>query len=271
MGLLKGHTVRRLVLRLERWMMRRFDVVSTISGQMRCKLEDKGVAQAAMYMMPNWVDIDAIHPMDDIHPLPGAATDASGMRASLGLRAEHVVCLFSGTINRKQGLSVVVDAARQLAGHPTLRFVICGNGEFRSTLEAAAAGLDNLCFIDLQPLGKLNALLNMADIHLLPQLRGAADLVMPSKLGGMLASGRPVVAGAEAGTEIATVVSGRGCIVEPENADALVAALLNLASSGEQRVALGAAARRYAEECLDREGIMQAMARHMQGLMPHSP
>jgi colanic acid biosynthesis glycosyl transferase WcaI len=268
MGLLKGHAVRRLVLMLERWVMRRFDVVSTISGQMRCKLEAKGVAEAAMCMMPNWVDIHAIRPLlnqaDEVNA-------ASAMRASLGLRADHVVCLFSGSINRKQGLSVVVDAARQLAGHPTLSFVICGNGELRPTLEAEAAGQDNIRFIDLQPPEKLNALLNMADIHLLPQLRGAADLVMPSKLGGMLASGRPVVAGAEPGTEIASVVNGRGCIVEPENAAALAGALLSLAAHGEQRAALGAAARRHAEECFDREGIMQAMERHMQGLMPHSP
>jgi len=53
---------------------------------------------------------------------------------------------------------------------------------------------DNVIWIPLQPLERLNDLLNMADIHLLPQRSGAADLLMPSKLTGMLSSGRPVVA-----------------------------------------------------------------------------
>ena len=56
----------------------------------------------------------------------------------------------------------------------------------------------------------------MADIHLLPQRADAADLVMPSKLTGILASGRPVVATAAEGTEVWSVVAGRGVIPRPE-------------------------------------------------------
>ncbi len=72
-------------------------------------------------------------------------------------------------------------------------FVFCGNGAGRDALVALCAGLSNVRFLDLQPVERLSELLAMADIHLLPQRADAADLVMPFKLTGMLASGRPVV------------------------------------------------------------------------------
>ena len=80
---------------------------------------------------------------------------------------------------------------------------------------------------------------------------------MPSKLTGMLGSGRPVIATAHAGTELATVVSHCGLVVEPENPQALVAALRSLASSPELRERLGRAARAYAQEHLDQSAVLR--------------
>ncbi len=78
--------------------------------------------------------------------------------------------------------------------------VFCGNGATRDDLIRRSAGLRNVRFLDLQPQERLPELLSMADIHLLPQRTEVADLVLPSKLGAILASGRPVVAMAEPGT-----------------------------------------------------------------------
>src|SRR3546814_14541990 len=70
---------------------------------------------------------------------------------------------------------------------------------------------------DLQPQEEVQELLGLATVHLLPQRAGAADLVLPSKLANMLASGRPVVAGAAPGSDLAIEVDGCGIAVEPEN------------------------------------------------------
>ncbi len=141
-------------------------------------------------------------------------------------------------------------------------FVICGNGELRQVLEASARDLSNVRFIDLQPAEQLNALLNMADIHLLPQLRGAADLVMPSKLAAMLASGRPVIAGAVRGTEIATVVEDCGVLTEPECALGFANAILELAGDEDRRAAMGRAGRDYAERTLSTPAVFDRL--HLQ-------
>ena len=241
LGLLKGALLRRLVQGAERLLMRGFDVVSTISRRMLRQVASKGVELERTELIPNWIDLQDIRP----------AGCSLALRESLGIAPDQFVGLFSGTINRKQGLGVVIDAARLLRDQSEVVLVICGNGELRGGLEADAADLRNVRFLDLRPATEFNALLNMADVHLLPQLQDAADLVMPSKLTGMLASGRPVIAAAFPGTEIATVVQGRGLVSEPESATALAAAIRELLADVSRRLAMGAAARDFAERTLN--------------------
>src|SRR5690606_36531152 len=91
---------------------------------------------------------------------------------------------------------------------------------------------------------------------LLPQRADAADLVMPSKLGGMLATGRPVVAGAHAGTQVAMAVADCGIVVPPDDGAAMAAALQLLAVDSARRAQLGAVARQKALAEWDRDGIL---------------
>jgi colanic acid biosynthesis glycosyl transferase WcaI len=109
----------------------------------------------------------------------------------------------------------------------------------------AARDLSNIQFLPLQPSEKLNLLLNSADIHILPQKADAADLVMPSKLLGMLASGKALIATANHGTELENIVSKVGIVVAPGDQSALCQAILNLASSPELRLHLGEKGRDY--------------------------
>lgn len=137
-----------------------------------------------------------------------------------------------------------------------LTFVICGNGPYRAELEAMAAGLRNVRFFDLQPREQLGGLLGLATIHLLPQIAGAADLVLPSKLANMLASGRPVIATVAKGTGIFDEIEGCGLAVEPGDAVALGAAIERLCDDPALSRGLGEAARRRAERRWHRETIL---------------
>lgn len=256
LGLLRPPLLRRCALFAERVLMRRFDVVSTISRRMMRRLAAKGVMAGHSAMLPNWVDLAVVRPQGRSNEL----------RSSLGIAPTQVVCLFSGTLNLKQGPDVLVKTAQLLQHDARIVIVICGNGELRCGLEALASGLCNVRFLDLQPASNLNALLNMADIHLLPQRRGAADLVMPSKLAGMLASGRPVVAAAVAGTEIASIAVGCGIVTEPECAAGFASAIVALADEPERRRRLGEAGRAYAEGVLDCEKIFDRLHAHMLAL-----
>ena len=193
----------------------------------------------------------------------GARSD--DYRAELGLAASAVVALYSGNMGGKQGLEVLADVARLCPG---VQFVFCGNGAGRADLVARCQGLPNVRFLDLQPLERLPDLLAMADIHLLPQRADAADLVMPSKLTGMLASARPVVATAHLGTELATVVQTCGLVVPPGDAMAFAHAVRGLAGDRALRERLGAAGFLYAHEHLDRDAVLQQFEADLKGLLP---
>ena len=113
----------------------------------------------------------------------------------------------------KQGLELLAEMALMLKDQPGLEFVFCGNGAGRAELVKRCESMANVRFLDLQPVERLGDLLGLADIHLLPQRADAADLVMPSKLTGMLSSGRPVVAGARPETELGKVTAECGIAV----------------------------------------------------------
>ena len=295
LGLVKGAGLRRLVAAVELFMMRRFNRVSTISQRMLERLRLKGVEAAQCVFFPNWVDIHAIAPgkpvdvsvmqktallggfaprndggdvvqvsglPDNAAPLNDGVAHAaiSGYRAELGIATDAVVALYSGNMGGKQGLEILAQVALLLRYLTQVVFVFCGNGAERAMLEQACSGLRNVRFLDLQPQERLGELLCMADIHLLPQRAAATDLVMPSKLTGMLASARPVVATASAGSELAELVAGAeqvcGVVVPPENPEQFASAIAALANDADLRAKLGAAGRQYAVVFLDKEAVL---------------
>lgn len=246
MGLLKGGLARSVVRGLESAMMRRFDAVSTISNRMLALLQAKGIPAERCRLFPNWVDIDRIKPL----------AKASTYRQQLGIPERAVVCLFSGSLGRKQGLMVIPKAAQQLSTREDIHFVICGDGVMKPELEKTCINLDRVHLLPLQPVERLADLLGLADIHLLPQSPEAEDLVLPSKLTGMVSSGRAIIATCNPGSEIASVVSQCGLVVPPEDAPALAQAILQLADDPQGRARMGEASRRYAEEQIGRNAVL---------------
>jgi len=234
----------RLARRFERWMFARADRVTSISAQMCARLIEKGVPPDRVAELRNWAETDAIRPLAG----PSSYRD----RWQLGGK---IVALYSGNIAMKQGVGIIVEAARLLAARDDIVFMVCGEGPNRAALDALATDLPNLRLADLQPRAALGDLLGLADIHLLPQIAGAADLVLPSKLANMLASGRAVVATADPATGIALEVAGSGRITPPGDVAAFAAAIAALADDPAERTALAAAARRRAEQYWSRSAI----------------
>ena len=180
-------------------------------------------------------------------------------RSLLNAGPNTVVALYYGNMGEKQGLEILADVARLCAAstaYPIL-FVFGGSlGAGRTKLTAQCNGLPNVRFIDLQPVEQKPDFLACADIHLLPQRADAADLVMPSKLTGMLASARPVVATAHQGTELATVVNICGLVVPPEDPVAMANAVLQLAADPAMRERLGAAGFMHAQEHMETDTVL---------------
>jgi len=254
LGYASNGVFRRVVLGIERAVLRRFDVVSTISISMRTRLAEQLPENRSVEIARNWVDLDAIRPVD-----------SSGLRSSLGIHPDAIVCLYSGSMAAKQGLDILASAAHALKDRNDLYFVFCGNGAMRPALEQDASGMERVRFMNLQPEGQLAELLSLADIHLLPQRAEIDGLAMPSKLSGMFASARPVVATAVASSELAKVVTGRGTVVPPGDIVAFALAISELADDPAKRAAYGQAGRAYAERALNKNVVLADMFRALLG------
>ena len=264
LGLLKGRLLRSLAEAWERRTLRGFDRVSSISTAMVRKLGSKGVKASDRVLLPNWVDLDVISPQ------LGAPRLENSYRRELAISADQLVLMYSGSMNKKQGLDLLVKVIHQLADLPQVVWLLAGEGPTKAELVAATQGLPNVRHLSLQPMERLNDWLNAADIHLLPQKAEAADLVLPSKLLGILASGRPVVASSPMGSELAGLADLAGACVPPGDVNAFAAALRQLISSPQRRAAAGRRARLLAEDRFGMEAVLSRLEQQLMDLVSHS-
>jgi len=245
LGIISFTWMKRMVSALECWLMRRFNVVSTISNSMLNRLHEKGVEKPVLF--PNWADLSRIR-FDQ--------AGAKAFRYELGISDGETLCLYSGNISVKQGLEILLDVAKKL---PDCRFVICGDGANRKTLEKQAEGIANIAFLPLQALDRLPAMLSAADIHLVIQKAGAADLVMPSKLTNILAVGGVAIATAEEKSELGLLGAGQdACLYRcnPDDADSLAASITELSENGRLASQIRIGAKIYAQKQIDKDHIL---------------
>ncbi len=232
---------------VERFLMRRFDVVSSISYSMLGKAREKGVGEESLIFFPNWSDTDFVHP----------GVDGSALRESWGVKSGEKVVLYAGNIGAKQGLELVVEAAQRYLDRSEVRFFMVGAGAYVGDLKALciSKGVSNIEFKPLQEWKDVPAMLALADVHLVVQKKGAADAVLPSKLTNILSIGGNTVVTAESHTELGRLAEkypGIFSCVEPEDLDAFCSGLeIELQKSGINKVA-----RSFAEQNLNKEAIL---------------
>ena len=215
-----GRGLAKIGAAFERFVMKRFDRVITIANAMARRVIDKGVPADRVSVVRNWVDLDQIQPL----------TGPSPYRVELDLAADAFVVLYAGSLGAKHSLGLLVVAARALKDRPSIHFVIAGEGPMQPELEAAARELPNLRILGFQPEARFSDFLGLADVHVLPQERDAADLLLPSKLGGMLASGRRILLTADTRSELGEFLGAACDFVPPGEAEPLIEAITRLST-----------------------------------------
>jgi colanic acid biosynthesis glycosyl transferase WcaI len=160
----------------------------------------------------------------------------------------------------KQGLGSVLDAASLLSDLPNVVFVIVGAGGEKEALVARAIATEmrNVEFRPPVPQHGLAELLANADISIIPQKTGVKDIVLPSKLGNLLLSRRPVIAAAAMDSELAEVIRVARCglVVEPGDGKALALAVRQLMDDPTERRAMGERGQVFAHAHLRRAPIL---------------
>lgn len=248
LGMIKSKRMVDVMFRIENFILRNSDYISTISQGMMKKIKAKGCRDVLLF--PNWVETSLFHPL----------MDKESLKERFGFSSKEKIVLYSGAIGEKQGLEILLDSAKYLSFRSDIKIVICGEGPYKEKLvsEAQKMLLGNVIFMPLQPLESFNAFLNMADLHLVLQRTTAHDLVMPSKLTTILSIGGTALVTAEPDTSLFEVINSNkiGLLVEPENTIALTECILrNIEQPCEE---LQANARNYAEQFLRIDSVINS-------------
>ena len=262
LNMISSKKIINMLLSLESYILKQADRISTISEGMLKKVSVK--TDKHVFLFPNWTNTTTFYPLEN----------KADLKLSFGLKHSEPVVLYSGAIGEKQRLEDVLHVAKFFQDEKlSIQFVICGSSPYKSVLskKAAEVKLINITFMPLQPNERLNAFLNMADVHLVIQRESAADLVMPSKLNNILSVGGLAIVTANKGSDLYSTIEKHrmGLLCETENIQALKNAVEQGIKGNNDHIKLNA--RNYAENYLSLDKIMQRyIARTMNEKMKYT-
>ncbi len=250
LGMIKSGGLLSVLFGLEKFILKRADVVSSISTGMMQKLADKCDKEISFF--PNWVDINAFYPIQE----------RGRLKTMFGFNVSDTIILYSGAIGEKQGLEMILHAANELQHQREVKFIICGHGPYQQKLLTLQKelNLSNVFFLPLQPINLFNQFLNMADVHLVVQKVNASDLVLPSKLSTILAVGGVSIVMANPGTSLYNLMgqSDMAYVIKPEDQTVFTQAIIQAVNT--DNVAKSRNARKYAEDFLSQEAILSTFS-----------
>lgn len=249
-GMRGGSLTATLLGGVEARLLRSAEMVGLAHRTFRSACVRMGVDERQLQLVPNW----------SLRTLPNAGSPAA---APMPEWKDRFVVLHAGNMGFKQGLEVVLEAARLAGqrGETDLLFVLMGDGNRRDVLTRLARDLPNVCLVDPVTDADFPGFLAAADVLLVTQRQQVVDMSVPSKLTAYFTAGRPVVcaAAADSGTAAEVARSGGGVVV-PVEASALLDALLSLRRSPDLASRLGAAGQSYSRDYLSSDSGLGRVA-----------
>lgn len=241
LGMLKHKFLIRLMLNLEKVILKRADFISSISEGMMKKIQKK--CNRSIVLFPNWVDLNSFFPI----------VEKKKIKSKLNIGDSFKIVLYSGSIGEKQGIENLFYSIKEMGFRTDVKFIICSVGPYLDKLIdlTEKMNLKNVIFKPLQLKREFNELLNIADLHLVLQKNNANDLVMPSKLANILAVGGLVLVTAKPVTSLYDIIVDNkiGLVIGQENHSLLTLAILE--ALDKPNVELKKNAREYVVKNLD--------------------
>lgn len=208
-----------------------------IGSRMLEYFANRGIPREQLCVIDNWADSSAI--------VPKPAADST-LRRRLGLEGKFVAC-YSGNLGRAHEFETMLAAAQILRAEPAFVFLIIGGGANMEPLRRAVAErqLDNFVFLPYQPREELADSLAGADVHLASLLPALEGLIVPSKLYGILAAGRPLIFIGEADGDTGRIILRAGCgiVVGVDAANELATVLRQIQADPAGGASMGLRAR----------------------------
>lgn len=223
LGLIKNKIIASSIKKIELFILENVDLVSTISEGMLDNIQKKSNKIKQIELFPNWANFKKIYP----------CAPSDYFYSKLSIPRNKKIVLYSGSIGEKQGLGVVIDCVYVLNKlDKDFHFIITGSGPYFNELSQIVKDSmkESIQFFPLMSNEDYNMLLNIAWVHLVFHKHELKDMLMPSKVASIAASGGAVIVNAVKNTSLYNLIHNYkfGFIIEPNNPEALVEVLLKL-------------------------------------------
>jgi colanic acid biosynthesis glycosyl transferase WcaI len=226
---------------LDRWAkegLRNCDQVLALGECMARVLKGKGVAEDRLAITPPWADGRRLYPLEH---------GENRFRQEIGMDRDQLVVMYSGNMGQGHRFETILEAARALAPHDKIRFVFIGDGAKKAQIDACrqAHNLKNIMMLPYQPRERLRETLSAGDIHLISLDAKVQGFIVPSKLAGILAVGRPVIFLGEKNNSVAAAILQERCgyVIPEGDVRQFVEIIQGLGQNPEDRRRLGESAR----------------------------
>ena len=202
------------------------DRIIVISEGFKKNLLAKGVPEEKIVVISNWADTDSVAPI---------AKEENRLYDEFNLPREKFLAVYAGNMGETQGVEVILEAAKRLADKP-ISFVLFGGGPQYEEICASANALKNVKVLPLLPKERISEVYSLGDVDLVTCKRGVGKAGLPSKVWNILACNTPLVASFDKESDLADLLraAGCGCVVEPEDAQALADALTEAMAKHEK-------------------------------------
>ena len=239
----KGSIIWKIGRKIENYTYSHADKIIVISESIKKNIMEKGVSEEKIVVVSNWIDTETTM------PVPKAE---NRLFEEFNVSRNKFTVVYAGNFGKAQGADVVLDAAERLKDNSDVQFVIFGGGaEFEIAKERAKA-LDNVIINGLLPQERVPEVYSLGDVAIITCKKGVGNSGMPSKTWSIMACNTPIIAAFDTDSELAEVIekANAGVAVEPEDADKLVAAILEMKNGRADSFTGG---REYAIENASRE------------------
>jgi len=235
-----------MLLQFLKWVsqatLRSADAVVVLGEDMKDAIVRSGAPSEKVKIIRNWADPEVIYPVDPAE---------NHLRKSWGLDGKYVV-EYSGNLGVSHSFEDILAVAEELADHDDIRFLFIGGGVRYKEVErtASSKGLGNVLMKPYQDVSYLSHSLSVGDVHYISLRNGFEGLVVPSKVYGIMAAGRPMIYQGDQGGEIAQMIARERCgiVVAEGDRAGLRDGILRLYRDREMAGRMGTLARTALEE-----------------------
>ena len=256
--ILKGDWINNIFLKFEKFLINQFDIASTISNSMKRKLLNKVNNQKKVKYLPNFINSDKykfVHKKENPY------------YEELNLKKNLNIIMYSGTLNEKLSYKILISAVKLLSYRKDIFWIIAGEGPTKIKIINELRNYNNVKILGFQPDEKLSHWLNLADIHLVPQKLSALDFVLPSKLLGILASGKPIIGFATEDSELGRILDMAGIRLSEECTQKLIGAIIKLINNPKLRERLGKKGQNYVKDVHEKEKVLNRFLKEIKNLV----